>query len=336
MRLLFIIVILFSLAFAYNAIDDSCLAGCCAKYNGMLGELDNSQVPTCLNSAGCMIVYNGATKGNVDVACLKLSYPNTQTPYDKGAIGSCIAATCGSTYTPTSPSPFNDGTEVPLPPFPPCADKLGEIYQISGESILIRQGKEKKIAVGDTFCDDDTVRAGSYAKVYIRFSDGNVRFVGNMATLHIKSDPEWRMNEVDGYVEAKTIQNAVDVFKRLISTGDERTYYDTITGGRWAEPIYRPHSTVIFDFGPSSEKVTVIEGSVDVIELPTEETRTIAAGEQYERLNQQRVSEGTITQAGNVSSELANSGSCCGSAFILGLVGMLFIRHNFTSRKPLA
>ncbi len=329
MRLLLAIALLSSVAFAYDALDDSCLAGCCAKYNGMLSELDNANVPTCLDSSGCMIVYNGATKGSVDVACLKLSYTNTESPYDKGAIGSCIAATCGGTYAPSSDSPFNTGDNTPSAPiFPPCADKLGEIYQASGDSILIRQGKEKTIVVGDTFCDDDTVRAGMYAKVFIRFTDGNVRFIGNTATLHIKTDPEWRMNEVDGYVEAKTSQNAVDVFKRLTSTSDERMYYDEIIGGRLAETVYRPHSTVIFDFGPSSEKVTVIEGAVDAIETPTGETMAIAAGEQYERMNKQGVSEGTITPSGSVASELANSGSCCGSALILGLAGALFIRQK--------
>ncbi len=331
MRMLLIIAILSSLAFAYDALDDSCLAGCCAKYNGILSELDNADVPACLDSGGCMIVYNGATKGSVDVACLKLSYTNTESPYDKGAIGSCIAATCGSDYTPSTPSPFNTGEDSPpVPTFPPCADKLGEIYQVSGDSVLIRQGKEKIIAAGDMFCDDDTVRAGLYAKVFIRFTDGNVRFIGNTATLHIRTDPEWRMNEVDGYVEARNTQNAIDVFKRLTSTSDERVYHDEMTGGRLAETVYRPHSTVIFDFGPLSEKVTVIEGSVDAIDMPTQDTVSIAAGEQFERLNKQRVSEGTITPAGSVASELANSGSCCGSALILGLAGALFIRQKNT------
>jgi hypothetical protein len=158
MRFLFLVLVLASVALAYNAIDDSCLAGCCAKYNGILGEVADAKVPTCLDSAKCLIVYNGATKGSTTVACVELSYKGSDNAYSKSAIGSCISSTCGSSYVSPNPGPWNTGDDTPEPEKPKPKSVCDSVSCPS----MCKDENEKPILYFDGRCVEDNKSANGY------------------------------------------------------------------------------------------------------------------------------------------------------------------------------
>lgn len=109
------------LAFADTASDiagDSCVYDCCATYGSIPGVMLTRGTETCLaHPDSCVIIYNGATKGTDNVACVTSTETGRSNPKAFSAVGifTCLREKCQAVWVPSSPSPFNVGPEEEKP-----------------------------------------------------------------------------------------------------------------------------------------------------------------------------------------------------------------------------
>jgi hypothetical protein len=312
----------FSLACAaYSPLDDNCVSGCCAANNGALGELQAGQAAACAANAKCLVVYAGSTRGGSDWACVALSAPHAGVAaYSKAAVASCIQS-CGASIPGV---PAATATHS----FPPCGLLLGEVYRLEGDARLVRSGAEKAVSVGDEFCSGDTVAASPGSRVFVRFSDGSVRFVGNAAVMHVEEAAGGTSIEGCGAFEVVSSGNARLVVSSLLSESDERTEFDVLCGGRLdpgARPVsYELHSDVKFEFSGSSERVSVIEGNAVAVDGRDGAQVSIPEGTAFRRSVTEGAAQGSLSASGESGGLGDGGGGCCGAAFIL-LAGSLAV-----------
>ncbi len=231
-------------------------------------------------------------------------------------------------------------SEEPTPepsPFPSCAEHLGTIYKVEGAPILARSGQVKTISEGDSYCLSDVIKTGSSERLFIRFTDGNIRFVGSNSVMKISPD----IPQSNDFVT-----RLVGVGEHIVRDGASRLNYDTVCGGDARmragripdvecrdSVVYTPHSSVRYEFTSSYDVVTVFEGYVEATDTATGEYATINSGQQYSRNAGFPVDEASLYEvdAAEVPRSLYESEyeeGCCGGP-ALAILSALF----FYSRK---
>ena len=230
--------------------------------------------------------------------------------------------------------------EEPAPepaPFPACTELLGTIYKVEGSPTLARSGQIKTVSEGDSYCLNDVVKTSSSGRLFIRFTDGNIRFVGSNSVMKIS--PYSPQNN-------DFVTRLIGVGEHIVRDGASQLNYDTICGGDARmhagnipdvacrdSVVYTPHSSVRYEFSASSDKVTVFEGYVEALDTSTGEYVTINSGEQYSRGAGAPVEEASLYEVDvdTVPRSLYDSEygeGCCGGPALA-----IFAALVFASRK---
>jgi len=155
-------------------------------------------------------------------------------------------------------------------------------------------------------------------KITINFNDGNIRHVFKNSVYSItNTQTPTKYEGITGTIRALFNDNAAT------------HNYDNIIGTRINSVTgYKIHSDVIFQFENGIQKVSVIEGEVEVFNLNTGEyVGSVYTGEQYILSDGVNPSEGTI---GNSDFEeysgYLDDGCCLGLIFLPLLVLLVYLK----------
>ena len=132
--------------------------------------------------------------------------------------------------------------------------------------------------------------------------------------------------------------NAYGVMETLTSQEMPTITHDVVIGCRLPSSdscdmsvAYIPHSYLRCEFGSDGDRITVIEGQLEAVDMGSGESVFVDSGYEYYRMPGQSAQEGRtrVVDLSTVPQEITGGGSCCGTAFILMLVPLLaFARRN--------
>jgi hypothetical protein len=311
----------------------TCRSECCGQQGGMYIEdgINDMSQALALEKQGRAVIFNKGTQpGGEDICIAYAESPNLNPSTLHSCISDCqINAGCGTGSSSAT------STVSPL-----CDNQMGEIIAVQGTAYCTRSGTKELIIVGNPFCEGDIIETGDAVgtKVIIRFSDGNIRYVIRRSHYTINAyEPEKYYEGIEGAMHA------------IFDGPNPASELETIVGGitlprskaQQTAPRsgYRIHSSVLFEIDDSVNRVTVLEGEVEILDLNTGNViGLIQASEQYSVASYADPATGTIYQIdlADYTEEIArgeemksySGGGCC-MAFILflPLTALLSIYH---------
>ncbi len=251
----------------------------------------------------------------------------------------------------------------------------GKVYAVQGDAVIIKilpngdlSTEAVPIGNGDTYCRGDIVTTNGNGKVWIQHVSGSVSYVGSDSSF-------WRGKFTNTYDESMyptdadvvaakgTIQlksakkdkiiitpGIIEKVQYLITPGnkgvhrsaqDEKNVEEGLPPGYgtyWNHYYDDPPSSVIYQFNSDgSEKVTVLEGSIQVVDPFLNRYIKIGAGESYAASSAQdtiatnMLANASVSAANDNIGELPEQpGGCSGTVFIIAgvLLAGLFVSNK--------
>jgi len=325
LQVLFGILFLSGISFAscYD-VQDACYQRCCGDNVGSWEILANIGVGEgeCDSTSYCARVGRWACLMQSGYGSRDAFYSCAQSCIESNGCGGDWIGDSGRT---TAPPTTGASTE------PQCStDQIGTFESVSGSPKVTRNGVQFNAQLGGKYCLDDQIQTSTGEKVLINFGDGSKRFISNGGWMQITA------TEFDG--EPALATNAYKVLELLTSQEMPAVSHDVVIGCRLPSPsscdtsvAYVPHSYLRCEFGSDGDRITVIEGQLEAVDMSSGESVFVDSGYDYYRMVGQSAQEGRtrVVDLSTVPHEITGGGSCCGTAFILMLVPLLaFARRN--------
>jgi hypothetical protein len=318
--------LLFLSGIAYSScydVQDACYQRCCGDNVGSWENLNSIGVGEgeCDSTSYCARVGRWACLMQSGYGSRDAFYSCAQSCIEGNGCGGDWIGDSGSSATQAASTP-------PAPSEPACSGRIGTFESVSGSPKITRNGVQFTATAGGKYCLDDQVQTSTGEKVLIDFGDGNKRFISNGGWMQITSA------ELNG--EPSLATNAYGVMELLLSDAPAVSH-DVVIGCRLpsssscdASVAYVPHSYLRCEFGPDGDRITVIEGQLEAVDMGTGESVFVDSGNQYYRMAGESAQEGRTraVDLSTVPQEIGGGGSCCGTAFILMLVPLLAFAYR--------
>lgn len=310
-------------------VQDACYQRCCGDNVGSWEILANIGV----GEGECDATSYCARVGRW--ACLMQSGYGSRDDFYSCA-QSCIASNgCGGDWIGDGGGTTQGGGTTAPPATgasaePQCStDQIGTFETVSGSPKVTRGGVQFTATTGGKFCLDDQIQTAAGEKVIIDFGDGGKRLISNGGWMQMAA------SEFNG--EPALATNAYKVLEILTSQEMPTITHDVVIGCRLPSSsscdrsvVYVPHSYLRCEFGPDGDRITVIEGQLEAVDMGSGESVFVDSGYQYYRMVGESAQEGRtrVVDLSTVPQEITGGGSCCGAAFILMLAPLLAFAYR--------
>ncbi len=303
-------------------VQDMCYQSCCESNIGLWENTITAGIPesTCDADRYCArvgrwacVLYDSSKDKDDFYSCARSCVESY------GCGGDWIGDTGGSTTTQTPSAPSE----------PSCStDQIGTFETVTGSPKVTRGGEQFTARAGGKYCLNDEIKTSAGEKVIIDFGDGSKRMISNGGWLQIMA--------AEG--ESALLTNAYGVMETLTSSETPEAMHTVMIGCRLPTSsscdmsvAYVPHSYLRCEFGSDGDRITVIEGQLEVIDTSSGESAFVDSGYEYYRMAEESAQEGRtrVVDLSSVPQEIRGGGDCCGTVFILMLVPLLaFARRN--------
>lgn len=314
----------FASASCYD-VQDACYQRCCGDNVGSWEILANIGVGEgeCDATSYCARVGRWACLMQSGTGSRDAFYSCAQSCIEGNGCGGDWIGDSGGTATPPATGASTE---------PSCqTDQIGTFESVTGSPKVTRNGVQFTAQTGGKYCLDDQIQTSTGEKVLIDFGDGNKRFISNGGWMQITAA------QFNG--ESSLATNAYGVMELLLSQDTPAVSHDVVIGCRLPSAsscdtsvAYVPHSYLRCEFGSDGDRITVIEGQLEAVDMGTGESVFVDSGNQYYRMAGESAQEGRtrVVDLSTVPQEISGGGgSCCGTAFILMLVPLLaFAKRN--------
>lgn len=310
-------------------IQDACYQRCCGDNVGSWeiladigvgeGECDSTSYCARVGRWGCLM-QTGAGSRDSFYSCARSCIASN------GCGGDWIGDGGGTTQGGGTTAPPTSGASTPSEPS--CeSEQIGTFETVTGSPKVTRGGEQFTATVGGKYCLNDEIKTAAGEKVIIDFGDGNKRLISNGGWMQIMA--------AEG--ESAFLTNAYGVMETLTSYETPEAMHTVVIGCRLPSPgscdmevAYIPHSYLRCEFGSDGDRITVIEGQLEVIDTRSGESAFVDSGYEYYRMAGESAQEGRtrVVDLSSVPQEMRGGGDCCGTAFILMLVPLLAFIHR--------